>query len=168
MKKTKKFIEDVVREVAGESTLPLVKILLNKESVSEYELADKLKKDINQTRNLLYELHKSNLVFSTRKKDKVKGWYIYYWSFDSNRINHLFKNIQEKKIEKFKRMLEREEDKAFFICTNKCVRLDFENAMSFSFKCPECGALMEKDDNTKKIQQVKKEIERLEKVIKKL
>ncbi|MCX6710020.1 MAG: hypothetical protein NTV63_03665 [Candidatus Woesearchaeota archaeon] len=167
MKKTKKLIETVVTEVAGIEALSVVKILLKKNSVSEYDIADRIHKDINQTRNLLYELHKSNLVYSIRKKDKVKGWYIYYWTFDVERISHLYGKMQEKKIEQLKKMLEREDGKSFFVCINKCMRIDFEQAMSYSFKCPECGSLMDRDDNLKKVIQIKKQIEELEKNIKK-
>jgi transcription initiation factor TFIIE subunit alpha len=162
MKASKKIIELVVRELAGEDAIPIIDMLLKNESVSEYEISDRIKRDINQTRNMLYSLHKYNLVFSARKKDKIKGWYIYYWSFDQQRICEAYVNIQQKKIERTKSTLERETNSSFFACPNGCIRLDFEHAMAFNFKCPECGSLMEKDDNAKKLLQLKKQLDILE------
>lgn len=166
--KLKSMIFCVVQEVAGEDTLPVVEMLLKNESVSEYEIADLIKRDINQTRNLLYALHKSNLVYSIRKKDKIKGWYIYYWSFDDNRVCELYEKIQTRKIQQTKSLIEREDGNCFFVCPNKCIRLDFEHAMSFNFKCPECGSLMDREDNTKKVEFLKHELDELNKQCKKL
>jgi transcription initiation factor TFIIE subunit alpha len=166
--KLKSMIFCVVREVAGEDTLPVVEMLLKNESVSEYEIADLIRRDINQTRNLLYALHKSNLVYSVRKKDKIKGWYIYYWSFDDNRVCELYEKIQARKIQQTESLIEREDGNCFFACPNKCIRLDFEHAMNFNFKCPECGSLMDREDNTKKVEGLKHELDALNRQCKKL
>lgn len=166
--KLKSMIFCVVKEVAGEDTFPVVEMLLRNESVSEYEIADAIKRDINQTRNLLYALHKSNLVYSIRKKDKIKGWYIYYWSFDDNRVCELYEKIQARKIQQTESLIEREDGNCFFVCPNKCIRLDFEHAMNFNFKCPECGSLMDREDNTKKVEGLKHELDELNKQCRKL
>ena len=36
-----------------------------------------------------------------------------------------------------------------------------EQATDFEFKCPECGELLQQDDNTKKIKELEKEIKKL-------
>jgi transcription initiation factor TFIIE subunit alpha len=156
-------ILEAVGELVGADVTPIVKILLRKDSVSEYDLADAIKKDINQTRNLLYALHRLNLVYSVRKKDKIKGWYIYYWSFDRERTVLLYKKMQLKKIDNLNSILEKEEKGSFFICPNKCTRVEYEQAMELHFKCPECGALMEKEDNSKRVEELKAQIESLKK-----
>jgi len=161
-------IFNVVREVAGEDTIPIVRILLKKRSISEYDIANMIKRDINQTRNLLYALHKSNLVYSIRKKDKIKGWYIYYWSFDGQRVFELYKKINERRVQHTKSLIEREDGNCFFACPNHCIRLDFEQVMNFNFKCPECGSLMEREDNTKKVESLKKDLLELSKQCKRL
>lgn len=78
IKLTPKLIESVVGEVAGPDVIPLVKALKNKKNVSEFVIADEIDIEINATRNMLYRLYNANLVSFTRKKDKKKGWYIYY------------------------------------------------------------------------------------------
>src|SRR3972149_1002600 len=110
MKITSKIIDDVVSEVAGQDVLPLVKILRSKSNVSEFKLATQLKKEINLTRNMLYRLYDHSLVSFSRKKDKKKGWYIYFWTFNQKRIKDLVKDIKKKKHERLLERLTREKN----------------------------------------------------------
>lgn len=160
---TSKVVEEIVSEVAGEDVLPLVKALRNKSNVSEFKLADSIRKEINLTRNMLYRLYDNNLVSFIRKKDKKKGWYIYYWTFNQRRIKDLAQDIKKRKLERLHERLNREKTTQFYICANKCVRLDFEQSHDFSFKCPECGQLLDLEDNAKKIMDLGAELARLEK-----
>ncbi|MBS3147832.1 hypothetical protein J4219_03025 [Candidatus Woesearchaeota archaeon] len=168
MKITPKLIDDVVIEVAGQDILPLVKALRNKTNVSEFKLATVIKKEINVTRNMLYRLYDNNLVSFTRKKDKKKGWYIYYWTFNLRRVRDLVKDIKKQKFEKLGERLERERTVQFYICPNKCMRLDFEQAHDYQFKCPECGILLGIEDNTQKIKDLEFELVNIEKELKML
>ncbi len=159
-------IEDVVSKVAGEDVVRLIKALKNKKNVSEFTLADSIKKEINLTRNMLYRLYDSSLVSFIRKKDKKKGWYIYYWTFNTDRIKYLAKQIKKQRLEQLKERLEREKSSSFFTCKNQCIRLNFEQATDFEFKCPECGELLDQVDNTQKKAELEKEIKKLEKELK--
>lgn len=165
MKISNKLVEDVVTEVVSSEAVPLVAALKNKKNVSEFKLAEAVKMEINITRNLLYKLFDNNLVTFTRKKDKKKGWYIYYWTFNLKRIKYLVNDLKKKKLERLNERLKREEANHFFACPKECIRLDFEQAMNFEFKCPECGSLIEQEDNNEKINIIKKEIKELEKEI---
>jgi len=162
MKLSNKVIEEVISEVAGEDVIPLVKALKNKKNVSEFSLAEKIGEEINITRNMLYRLYHANLVSFIRRKDKKKGWYIYYWTFNMKRIKFLIVDIKKNKLEKLKERMKRETDSNFFICDNKCMRVEFEQAVDFEFKCPECGELMEQQDNASKIGELTKDIKKLE------
>lgn len=163
MRLTNQLIEEVVAEVAGQDVVELVMLLKNRNNFSEFKLADALKKEINTTRNMLYKLYKYNLVSFTRRKDRKKGWYIYYWSFNNKRIKELFSSLKKSKLRKFKERLDRENQTFFFICPNGCMRLDFDQATDFEFKCPECGNIMQQQDNEKTISNIKEQIKRLEK-----
>ncbi len=166
MKITNKIIEDVSTEVAGEDVVPLVKNLKNKKNVSEFKLAENIKKEVNEVRNMLYRLYDANLVSFIRRKDKKKGWYIYYWTFNLKRVKYLIKDLKKKKVEKLKERLERELSSHFFICNKNCIRLDFEQATGFSFKCPECGELMNQEDNAGTIKKIEEEVKTLQKELK--
>lgn len=162
MKLSNKVLEEVIIEVAGEDVLPLVSTLKNKKNVSEFKLAEKIGQEVNTTRNMLYRLYKSNLVSFIRKKDKVKGWYIYYWTFKVKNIRHLAFDLKKKKQAQLKERLDREKEGQFYLCPNKCIRLNFDQAVDFQFKCPECGGLMELDNNEDKIEVIEREIKELE------
>lgn len=166
MKPSDKLLAEVVTEVAGEDVLKLVKALKNKKNVSEFKLADAIDQEINITRNMLYRLYDHNLVSFVRKKDKKKGWYIYYWTFNPKRIKELVTNLQKIKIERLKERLERERTTNFYMCANKCIRLDFDQATEFEYKCPECGEILQQEDNSKKIAELQKELVKLEKELK--
>ena len=166
MRVTSKVIDQVVSEVAGEDVTPLVKYLKDKKNISEFKIAEKIKKEVNQTRNMLYRLYEANLVSFIRKKDKKKGWYIYYWTFNPKRIKYLIYDLKRKKLDNLKSRLEREENNYFFVCEENCIRLDFEQATDFNFKCPECGKLVNQEDNVLKVKEIKDGIKTLEKELK--
>jgi transcription initiation factor TFIIE subunit alpha len=166
MRLTDKKIEEVVRHVVGDDILPLIKKLRNKENVSEFKLADQLKEDIKRVRNMLYRLYEVSLVSFTRKKDKKKGWYIYYWTFKPEQIKFLYVKIRKNQLERLQERLKNEQNEQFFICQNECVRLNFEQAMNFEFGCPECGELTEQIDISKKLKEMEKKVEKLKKELK--
>jgi transcription initiation factor TFIIE subunit alpha len=163
MKITNKLIEGVVTQVVGGDAIPLVKALKNKKNVSEFNLATMVKREVNEVRNMLYRLFNVNLVTFIRKKDKVKGWYIYYWTFNPKHIKYLVSDLKKKRLEHLKERLERERLNHFFSCSNRCIRLNFEQAMDFEFKCPECGEIMNQEENEDVIKGITKEITKLEK-----
>lgn len=166
VKLSNKLIDDVISEVAGEDVIPLVRLLKNKKNVSEFKLANDMSCEVNITRNMLYKLYDHNLVSFIRRKDKKKGWYIYYWTFNLKRIKFVVAALKKKRLEKLKDRLSREEDGSFFLCPENCIRLDFEQAINFQFKCPECGSLIEQEDNEEKIKKIKDEIKSLEQDLK--
>jgi len=165
MKLTNKVIEEVVAEVAGEDVVPLFRALYNKKEVSEFKVAEKIGKEVNHARNMLYRLYHANLVSFTRRKDKKKGWYIYYWTFKLQNVKPILMTMRKKQLDSLKDRLKKETGSQFYICSEKCVRLDFETSTEFEFKCPECGEIMNQENNTDKINHLKKEILKLEKEI---
>ncbi|MBW3001770.1 hypothetical protein KY338_01250 [Candidatus Woesearchaeota archaeon] len=161
-----KITEEVASRVAGEDVITLVRALRNRRDVSEFTLANETKTEINLVRNRLYRLYNANLVTSIKKKDKKKGWYIYYWTLNIPRVQYLAKDLIKNRITQLRERLEREKSSNFFMCKQNCIRLNFEQATDFEFKCPECGELLHQDDNTKKIKEIEKEIKTLEKEFK--
>ena len=166
MRLSNKIIEATIIDVAGEDVLPIVHFLKNKKNISEFKIAEVIKKEINATRNMLYRLQEANLVSFIRKKDKKKGWYIYYWTFKPKMVRHIVINLRKEKLAKLKDRLKREKSSHFFICQNKCIRLDFDQAMNFEFKCPECGEIMNQEDNLENIRIIEEEIKNIKNELK--
>lgn len=161
MKLTPQKVEEVILDILGEEGLRLVKELRSKENISEFSLATRLKRDIKLVRRMLYKLYNYNLVASSRKKDKQKGWYIYYWTLLPENVK--FHYLKNKKIllEKLKGQLQREQTEQFYSCPKKCIRLDFNQSLDFEFRCPECGELLVQEQDPKRIEELEKKIEKL-------
>ena len=161
---TQKKIDDTVFAVAGENGVNIIKFLGDKSNISEFIIADKLKLDMQTVRNTLYKLHTHNVATYIRKKDRQKGWYISYWTFNKKRINDLVEVMKKMQIDKLKERLAKEEASrgVFFICTKACARLDFYQATEFEFKCPECGSLMQQQENLRTIEHLRERIEELQ------
>jgi transcription initiation factor TFIIE subunit alpha len=166
MKLSPKLLQEAISEIAGEDVVSLVNMLKDKKNVSEFKLAEDLKEGVNIIRNRLYRLHDINLVSFTRKKDKKKGWYIYYWTFNTGRLKFLLLNLKKQRLLKLKDRLAKEKETQFYICSNQCMRLDFDQAMNFEFKCPECGQLANLEDNRQKIESIEREIALIEEDLK--
>ena len=162
MRITNNIIKNVVTDVAGEDAFGLVMKIKGKKNVSEFKIAEAMETEINLVRNMLYRLFQNNLVHFMRKKDRKKGWYIYYWTFQDNQIKHLFFKLKKDKLTKLKERLQREQGSHFYMCDEQCMRLSFEQAMDFEFKCPECGHLIELQDNAAQVERIKREIHELE------
>ena len=79
-------------------------------------------------------------------------------------IKDLVVDIKREKLDKLKERLDREQanQNCFFICTNTCVRLDFEQSTELGFRCPECGSLLMQQDNTRTIDYLKEQIKEME------
>ncbi|MBI4152433.1 hypothetical protein HY495_01870 [Candidatus Woesearchaeota archaeon] len=162
MRFTPQKIEEILVTLLGPEGTPLVRELIGKANVSEFDLAVKTKKDIKIIRKQLYILHNYNLVGFTRKKDKQKGWYIYYWTLLPENIKFNDYKMKRNLLEKLKMQLEEEKKELFFVCPTTCVRLNFDQAMDFEFRCPECGELLNQDQPEERVKQLQKKIDGLE------
>src|SRR3989344_6767183 len=157
-----KIVDDFISEMVGKDVLELVQYLKKRENVSEFKLAEHFNLTVNQIRNMLYRLYAHSLVDFTRKKDKKKGWYIYYWDFYLKRALDAALAHKEKRLGVLKDLLKREEAGQYFVCPDNDVRLGFEQAIECGFKCPECDKVLVQDNNSRKIQRLMKTIGELE------
>ena len=155
------WLDEFIAEIAGDAGVPITKILKGRGRVSETELAKSLKKDINETRNLLYQLHHNNIVAFSKKKEGKKGWYNYYWSFNKKQLRPLFVGSRRQQLSAIGRGLERERGSCFFMCQNGCMRFEFSSAMEMVFKCPECGGLLNQYDNCEHIRRLEEDMKRI-------
>ncbi len=139
-------LETVVVELVGEHALAVVTFLKGKERISEFE---ELELEINEVRNILYCLLEHNLVRFLRKKDRIKGWYICYWDLNLHMVPHLKRKLLQEKLEKMRARLAEEEGAQYYICQRACARMKFDDAVEQQFKCQECGALLQEQDNSR-------------------
>ena len=158
-------IEDTVSLIAGKEALPIYNSLKGKENVNEFDLVEKLELNINKIRNILYKLDNHGLLTSKRKKDRRKGWYIYFWTLDSDKLNRLVIKIKQDRLRFLQKKLTEEQNDEFYVCDTSRLRFNTEQALDYGYMCPDCGQVMELEDSTKIHNRIKKEINSLTKEI---
>ena len=163
-KASQRHIQKIVVETVGEEAMPIVKYLIGKKDISEFQIAKAINLEVGFIRHVLYKLQNNNLVTYFRKKDKIKGWYISYWTFNHQGVLDLSVSLKKHKIAQLKERLAKEEKNKglFYICPKFCVRSSFEEAVESGFKCDECGSSIEHQDNEKTIERIRETITSLE------
>jgi transcription initiation factor TFIIE subunit alpha len=160
-------LKELVKTIAGKNSETIIDILQDKKDVNEFKIAEKLKLTINQTRNILYKLFANEIASFIRKKDKKKGWYIYYWTFNIPKALGRFIILKKKEISDMRNIISSYENKHFYFCPACSIELNEENSLIHNFICPECGKLLQFDTHEKKIQELKHKIEQAEQQLKK-
>lgn len=155
-------LKKIIEESIGKQAVELIDLLLKKKNVNEFIIAKKLKLTINQTRNLLYKFSDKGIISFTRKKDKKKGWYTYFWTFEVGKALLFVKNCLMKEIENLRNTLKSRENKRFYICKNCSIELTEENALLNDFSCKECGEILSLNADKKIIEEIARKISKIE------
>ncbi|MBI2175919.1 hypothetical protein HYU40_01030 [Candidatus Woesearchaeota archaeon] len=156
---------DLLKAYVGEDVAGIIRELSQKKGYSEFKLAEAVGKEVNETRNLLYKLYNYNLASFIKKKDNKVGWYIHYWTFHEDRVNAFLLGEKKSRLESLKELVSKESRGSLFSCANACVGVDFDRAFELSFRCPECGELLNQENNPDRVKDWLKEIGELEKDI---
>ncbi len=159
-------LKKAVVAVVGKQAEEIAPLINSKKPVNEFLIAKKLNLTINQTRNILYKLSNKGLVFSTRKKDKKKGWYTYFWKIEIMKSLEFLRKDLLKKINQFQERIHSRESKQFFVCKRCGIEFSEENALLRDFICPECGEVLSLKDDTKLIREMNKHIEKFKRELK--
>lgn len=158
-----KLLDDIVGSIAGKPAVDIVNILYGKKNVNEFLIAKKIKMTINQTRNVLYKLSDFGLVSFTRKKDKRKGWYTYFWTLNLDKIYELMEKILYKELDNLRNQLKSRKEKRFYICKTCDKDVSEETALLNNFSCRECGQVYELNTDPKIIKELESKINKFEK-----
>lgn len=151
-------IMEATLELVGEEAAQVVEFLYNNPGVSEFEVNENLGFQVSQIRSILYELKAKNLIDYDRRKDKEKGWYLYYWRVLAQNYEKVYLNDKKNKLEMFKERLQAEEESTFYLCKNYCTRMPFEQALERNFSCNVCGSLLNEENKSRKIEMLKRNI----------
>jgi transcription factor E len=160
-----KFLKSIVEHLINKQAVPIVDLLVGKKDVNEFLIAKKLNLTINQARNILYKLSDYGLVSFIRKKDKRKGWYIYFWTLNVYQSLSLFEDKLRKELEQFESHLKSRKEKRYYNCNTCSIEVTEEVALLNDFTCPECEEVYELNENPAIIQQLEKDIARVKKEI---
>lgn len=157
-----KLLSSIISSIAGKPAVDIMNLLFGKKNVNEFVIAKKLKMTINQIRNVLYKLSDANLVSFTRKKDKRKGWYTYFWTLNLEKALDLIKDNINKEINNLRAQLKSRKEKRFYTCKTCLVEVSEETALLHDFVCNECGQVYELNADKKILLELENKIQRLE------
>jgi len=157
-----KLLNEIVQEIAGELAIDVLNLLMGKKNVNEFLIAKKLDLTINQVRNIFYKLANFGLVSFTRKKDKRKGWYTYFWTLNSDTALDLLDKRLSKEIDTLKHQSESRKTKRFYSCKICHTEVSEETALLHNFTCQECGEIYQLSESENKIGDIDKRIIKLE------
>ncbi|MBI2143341.1 hypothetical protein HYU20_03295 [Candidatus Woesearchaeota archaeon] len=161
-------VVDSLKAYVGEDAAAVIRELTKKNDYSEFKLAEAIGKEVNGTRNLLYKLYSLNLASFIKKKDNKVGWYIHYWTFHHERVGSFLLNEKKNRLELLKELVLKESKSGFYSCSNSCVSVDFDSAFELTFRCPECGRLLNQEKNEGRVRELRNEMEVLEMEVKAL
>ena len=156
-----KIAEELVSYEAG----IIIEFLNSNPGVSEFDIVEETNIQVQKVRSILYELKALNLIDYEKKKDKEKGWYLYYWRVSKTNFDIVYKTQKKKALQNFEERLEKEETTTYYICPNLCKRLVFEESLEHNFACPVCNSLMHEENKERKIRMLKRNIEEHKKIL---
>jgi len=139
----------------GEATDDQILVYIAERSETELKL--------NDIRKVLFKLYNNSIVQCDRLRDENTGWFIFRWRLQLDQVEGFIKNKKKRILKILKSRLDFEQAYDFYYCyTPKCVRLIFEDAVEYVFRCANCGKSLEHFDNSKIIATLSKKIEVLE------
>jgi transcription initiation factor TFIIE subunit alpha len=143
MKIPLEMVHELILEIVGQDGINLINLIFNKKNVSEFKIADKLGITVNKVRNILYRMGEYNLVDFTRKKDKKKGMYIYYWTFDNRKALELIINMKKKKLAELRDILKEDREVVRFKSPADGTIYNYAQALELGFRCPDSNDILE-------------------------
>ena len=167
-KKQIKLLKSVIEDLINKQSVTIIDLLAGKKNVNEFSIAEKLKLTINQTRNILYKLSDYGLVSFIRKKDKRKGWYIYFWTLDTYQSLSLLEEKLKKKLGVLEAQFRNRKDGRHYVCNTCSIEVNEETALLNEFTCPECEEVYELSDDAEIIEKIDKNILKLKREIEKV
>jgi transcription factor E len=160
-----KFLKSIVETLTNKQSVAIVDLLVDKKDVNEFLIAKKLGLTINQTRNILYKLSDFGLVSFMRKKDKRKGWYIYFWTLNVTKSLDLLEQKLREELARLESQLKSRIEKRYYFCKTCNLEVTEEAALLNDFICSECEEVYELFNNKMIIEKLEKEISKLEKEV---
>lgn len=167
-KKQLALLRSVIEILINKSAVPIIDLLVGKKHVNEFLIAKKLGLTINQTRNILYKLSDYGLVSFIRKKDKRKGWYIYFWTLNIYQSLILLEDKLKGELANLEEQLKNRNEKRYYYCETCSIEVPEEVALLNDFTCAECEEIYVLSGHVefaevleKSIEKVKKDIEQV-------
>lgn len=127
-----------------------MKFLIERGSALENDIVEALDMKAADVRRILYKLYDRNLVVPVSEKlDDERGWIVYRWYPNEERIKGVLLNIKLRILARVRKRLKYESENVFYFCGEPGhPKLTFTEAAEATFRCPKCGKALKMVDNT--------------------
>lgn len=155
-------LEYILREISDEHGEQVARALADKGEATSEEIAREI--DVKQkfVRRVLEDLYEKRAAKFRRTKDSETGWITFRWQLDPPQALERLRERKRSLLQEAREKLEHEREATFFACEDRCVRVEFDEAMGNAFRCPECGGELREIDNGDTVRALEEKIEKLE------
>ncbi len=158
-----------LKRVGGEKAPKVIQLTLKAgNAVTDEQIANKLGVKVTVVRAVFNRLHYWGLADYDKTRDEQTGWYTYTWHILPEKIFAALEAQIEEEISELKEKLEELTRFMLFECSEGHVRIPFEVAAEYEFRCPECGRELQPVDTEREKQKIREEIRRRKELIEKL
>ncbi|MCX8196151.1 MAG: transcription initiation factor IIE subunit alpha [Acidilobaceae archaeon] len=172
MKSIERFIERLAisNEVDPQKAKHVFRLVLeasfgNDKGLSDVELEEITGYKQQDVRKILRMFAEAKMMISSKRKLPPQELVRYYWRVDIDSINLGLLKRKRAVVSKLKYRLEHEMSAEFYVCPLDGSRYSFSEAFDYEFSCPRCGAVLERNDNQKAVEELRRFIKELEQEI---
>ena len=91
-----------VAGLLGEEAISVVKVLKEVDEITDNEIVDRTKIQLNTVRKILYQLYDHSLIALRQTRDKDTGWFIFHWRLQPDQLEGFILNKKRRVLEKLK------------------------------------------------------------------
>lgn len=153
-------IQKYLHELVGPTGMPVAAAPPDGE-VTDEELAEELRLELNDVRRALFILYENDLASYRRVRDEDSGWLTYLWTFHYENIPENLEEEMYRLLDALEERLDYERNHEFYLSAPAGIRFEFSEAMEHGFQCPETGAQLEPMDNDDLVDAMERRIEEL-------
>lgn len=153
-------IQKYLHELVGPTGMPVAAAPPDGE-VTDEELAEELRLELNDVRRALFILYENDLASYRRVRDEDSGWLTYLWTFHYENIPENLEEEMYRLLDALEERLDYERNHEFYLSKPAGIRFEFSEAMEHGFQCPETGAQLEPMDNDDLVDAMERRIEEL-------
>lgn len=153
-------IQKYLHELVGPTGMPVAAAPPDGE-VTDEELAEELRLELNDVRRALFILYENDLASYRRVRDEDSGWLTYLWTFHYENIPENLEEEMYRLLDALEERLDYERNHEFYLSEPAGIRFEFSEAMEHGFQSPETGAQLEPMDNDDLVDAMERRIEEL-------
>lgn len=150
--------------VGGDDAIGVVSSLLELKKATDEQMATKSGLRLSSVRRVLYRLLDFSLVTYEEGRDPTTDRVLFYWSPLPDQVDGFIQTQKRDLIKRLNAKLEYATSHEFYHCgKDDCRKITFEEAVETLFKCPKCGAPLNRLDMQPLIDALRSRIAAIEK-----